>query len=136
VEVSKMTSPPMLRLARRLRHSTTQSERTLWAMLRGNQIGLRFRREHPLGPYVLDFYCPSARLAVEVDGPIHDEPEQIEHDSIRNAYLQAQGVKVLRFNAEEVELAPAAVIARIMQAAPPPSASLPPPPRKRRGGPD
>lgn len=131
-----MTSPPMLNKARALRKEMTSPERTLWAMLRRNQIGLRFRREHPIGPYVLDFYCPSAHLCVEVDGPAHDEWDQIERDTVRDDYLQARGVQVLHFKAAEVEQKPAAVIARIMQAAPPPSPSAPPPPRKRRGGSD
>jgi very-short-patch-repair endonuclease len=90
-------------------------------MLRRNQLNLRFRREHPLGPYVLDFYCPSARLCVEVDGPAHDEADQITHDAVRDAYLQERGIRVLRFSAAEVEQTPAAVIAGIVQAAPPPS---------------
>ena len=125
-----MTTPPMLRRARDLRHTLTEPERILWAMLRRNQIGLRFRREHPFGPYVLDFYCPSAKLCVEVDGPAHEQADQIRHDEVRDAYLLAQGVQVLRFTTAEVEQMPAAVIARIAQAAPPPSRyRVPPPPR-------
>jgi very-short-patch-repair endonuclease len=131
-----LISPPMLRQARELRHATTQPERTLWAVIRKNQIGLRFRREHPIGPYVLDFYCPSVHLCLEVDGPAHDEWDQIEHDAVRDAYLIAHGVQVLRFKAAEIEQRPAAVIARIRQAAPPPSPMATPPPRKRRGGSD
>ena len=129
-----MTTPPMLRIARRLRWDMSRPERTLWEMLRRNQTGLRFRRQHPIGPYVLDFYCPSARLCVEVDGPAHDELEQIERDRRRDAWLKVHDVRILRFTTVELEERPAAVMARIAQAAPPPSASLPPPPRKRRGG--
>ena len=127
----------MLRLARALRREMTPSERLLWGMLRRRQTGLRFRHEHPVGPYVLDFYCMSARLGVEVDGPVHDEPEQIEHDRVRDEWLRAHGVRVLRFSVTEVEQTPAAVIARIAQAAPPPAPSRRHLPRaKRRGGPD
>ncbi len=116
-----MTTPPMLKSARQLRASVTDPERTLWAMLRRNQIGLRFRRQHPIGGYVLDFYCPSARLCVEVDGPAHEEWEQIERDAVRDAWLVSQGVTVLRFTVSDVNERPAAVLARIKQAAPPPS---------------
>jgi very-short-patch-repair endonuclease len=90
-------------------------------MLRRNQTGLRFRREHPVGPYVLDFYCPSARLCVEVDGPAHDDPQQAQHDRKRDAGLRKQGINVLRFSAADVDERPAIVIGRIAQAAPPPS---------------
>ena len=117
-----MTSPPhMVQFARRLRSEMTAAERTLWAMLRRNQTELRFRRQHPIGPYVLDFYCAAARLCVEVDGPGHEELEQVEHDLARDAWLRSHGVRVLRVTAAEVEAHPAAVIARIAQAAPPPS---------------
>jgi very-short-patch-repair endonuclease len=119
----------MLRRARELRSTMTRPEWTLWQMLRRSQTGLRFRREHPIGSYVLDFYCPSARVCVEVDGPAHLEPEQIEHDARRDAWLLAQGVTVLRFTADDVDNRPAAVLARIQQAAPPPPASPVPPPR-------
>jgi very-short-patch-repair endonuclease len=83
--------------ARQLRWTTTGPERALWEMLRGKQLGLRFRRQHPIGPYILDFYCPAVRLCVEVDGPVHREPEQMEHDVERDAWLRAQDVRVLRF---------------------------------------
>jgi len=51
----------------------TQPERTLWALLRHNELGWHFRRQHPVGPYILDFYCAAGKLAVEVDGPVHQE---------------------------------------------------------------
>ena len=99
----------------------TYAERTLWQMLRRNQAGLRFRRQHPVGPYVLDFYCPAIGLCVEVDGPTHDELEGIERDLQRDAWLLAHGVRVLRITTAELGANPAGVLARIAQAAPPPS---------------
>jgi very-short-patch-repair endonuclease len=105
--------------ARRLRWTATEPERVLWGMLRGKQVGPRFRRQYSIGPYVLDFYCPAARLCVEVDGPVHLEPEQRQHDIARDAWLGAQGVRVLRFSAVAVMEAPAPVIAAIAQAATP-----------------
>ncbi len=76
----------------------------LWQHLRKQALdGLRFRRQHPLGPYVLDFYCPSARLCVEVDGrATHDLPDQAEHDLRRDAWLAEQQIKVLRIPATDI----------------------------------
>jgi very-short-patch-repair endonuclease len=105
--------------ARQLRWNMTEPERTLWALLRSKQIGLRFRRQHPIGPYFLDFYCASARLCVEVDGPVHLEPDQVEKDSRREEWLRSQGIRVLRFSAIDVLERPAKVVADIGQAAPP-----------------
>jgi very-short-patch-repair endonuclease len=109
--------------ARRLRWTMTEPERMLWAMLRRNQLALRFRRQHPMGVYVLDFYCPSARLCVEVDGPAHQEIGQAERDAKRDAWLEDHGVRVIRFSAVVVSERPAAVVASIAQAATPSVAS-------------
>src|SRR5215216_260381 len=88
--------------ARALRRAMTLPEVVLWQALRGGVGGLRFRRQHPIGPYVLDFYCPAIRLAVEVDGAVHDIPNQAAHDLRRDAWLAAQGIQVLRFLAADV----------------------------------
>jgi very-short-patch-repair endonuclease len=76
----------------------------LWrAALRRAAVGdLRFRRQHPIGPYILDFYCPKARLAVEVDGAAHDLPQQAAHDAQGAAWLREQGIRVLRVPAGDV----------------------------------
>jgi very-short-patch-repair endonuclease len=89
--------------ARALRRAMTLPEVLLWQALRGGKVGgLRFRRQHPVGSYVLDFYCPSVRLAVEVDGAAHDIPEQAGHDLRRDAWLAQQGIRVLRVLATDV----------------------------------
>ncbi|WP_055049543.1 endonuclease domain-containing protein [Devosia sp. A16] len=93
----------------------TQPERLLWALLRRNELGWHFRRQHPVGPYVLDFYCASMKLAVEVDGPVHQE--QIDRDQRRTAWLRKEGIRVLRFSTEDVDARPAAVLAAIASAA-------------------
>ena len=68
--------------------------------LRNRQIGgFRFRRQHPIGPYILDFYCAEARLAVEIDGGSHDHPDQIGHDMRRDEWLAGKGVRTLRLPA-------------------------------------
>lgn len=106
--------------ARALRRTMTQPEKTLWALLRRNQQGLRFRRQHPIGPYILDFYCPSAKLCVEVDGPSHED--QAAHDERRTRWLEGEGIRVIRFSIAEVERRSAAVLAGIAQAAAPSTA--------------
>ena len=75
----------------------------LWNAIRARKLnGARFRRQHPIGPYILDFYCDQAKLAVEIDGAVHDHPDQIGHDQRRTAWLEAQGVAVFRIPAREV----------------------------------
>ena len=75
----------------------------MWQALRRGQLdGLLFRRQHPVGPYVLDFYCPVARLAVEVDGSAHDGAVQAAHDTRRDLWLADHGIRVMRIPAREV----------------------------------
>lgn len=89
--------------ARRLRRTLTLPEAILWRALRRRTLaGFRFRRQHPVGPYVLDFYCPEARLALEVDGAAHDHPVQATRDDHRTAWLAERGIQVLRLPAREV----------------------------------
>ena len=89
--------------ARRLRREMTPPEQRLWLRLREPSEGVpRFRRQYPLGPYVLDFYCPSAKLVVEVDGWGHNMGDQPERDEKRDAWLVAHGLVILRLSASEV----------------------------------
>jgi very-short-patch-repair endonuclease len=89
--------------ARQLRQTPTEAEKILWKALRRNQIGgVSFRRQHPIGRYVLDFYCPSAGLAIEVDGGQHAAGQQKEIDLRRDQWLAANGVRMLRFWNNEV----------------------------------
>jgi very-short-patch-repair endonuclease len=84
--------------ARRLRREQTPEERQLWRALRaGRFAGFKFRRQHPCGIYCLDFYCPVAKLSVELDGFQHGLPEHQQHDAERKRQLAAQGVEELRF---------------------------------------
>ena len=97
---------------RALRRSAPTTERYLWKLLRHRQLeGLKFRRQVPLGPYVVDFLCLRHRL-VEADGPFHD-PQQ---DAVRDAWLIGQGFRVLRFPNHEIEIREHLVIARILHA--------------------
>ena len=87
--------------ARQLRKSMTGAEPVLWSRLRGHQLGgHKFRRQVPLGPFVVDFTCHASRLVVEVDGPAHEA--SIRQDALRDAYLRRSGFRVLRFSADAV----------------------------------
>ena len=72
----------------------SKSERVLWNLLRRQELGFKFRRQYPLGPYVLDFYCPIAQLCVEVDGPLHAGRQS--KDLIRDQYLKDFGIQTIR----------------------------------------
>jgi very-short-patch-repair endonuclease len=87
--------------AKRLRREMTPPEVRLWLRLR-SEDGPRFRRQHAMGPYVLDFYCPEARLVVEVDGWGHSIGDQPGKDEVRDAWLLARGLTVVRINASDV----------------------------------
>lgn len=86
----------------------------LWRELRKSPLGVRFRRQHPLGPYVLDFYCAEVKVAIEIDGIAHDMGDRPERDDIRNDWLMAQGVEVLRIPARDVLQSPQAVAERLV----------------------
>ncbi len=89
--------------ARRLRRAMTLPEVILWRALRRTALdGFRFRRQHPIGPYILDFFCPEARLAIEVDRAAHDHPAQAAHDEARMAWLADRGIQILRLPARDV----------------------------------
>jgi very-short-patch-repair endonuclease len=89
--------------ARDMRKNLTPPEARLWQALRGRRLsGLKFRRQHPIGPFILDFYCASARLAVEVDGAIHTLGDNPKHDDSRDLWLEQHGVTVLRIEARHV----------------------------------
>ncbi|MEC3950868.1 endonuclease domain-containing protein [Sphingobium sp. HWE2-09] len=123
--------------ARQLRRALTPPEVALWQWMRTRPQRLKFRRQHPLGPYVLDFYHAAARLAIEVDGAIHDDPRQMAHDARRDAWLQEQGISVLRIKAADVIDDLDAVTRLILDrsaTSPPPLLRNGPPPRFARGG--
>jgi very-short-patch-repair endonuclease len=83
--------------ARDLRKRRSLSEARLWPFLRASGLDVAFRRQHPIGPYFADYFCAALRIAVEVDGPLHDQAR----DAARDAFFAARGIAVLRFNAED-----------------------------------
>jgi very-short-patch-repair endonuclease len=99
--------------ARRLRNNPTATETLLWSRLRQSRLGgLKFRRQMPMGPYVLDFVCLSRRMVVEADGPLHDP----QRDAARDLWLTAKGFRVLRFSNSEIQGSPDLVVGRILAA--------------------
>jgi very-short-patch-repair endonuclease len=121
-------------IARRMRKSMTLTEAQLWARLKGRQLeGWKFRRQHPIGSYFVDFYCPKARLVVEVDGPAHYDDVQGLRDQIRQAWLVEHGHRVLRIDVQDIDRDITEVLDRIYGELAPPAPSAPPP--RERGGP-
>ena len=90
------------RQARQLRRKMTLPEVILWQILRQRPNGLKFRRQHPTGNYVLDFYCSDARLAIEVDGEAHSRGDRPQRDADRDAWLRDAGIDTLRIPAREL----------------------------------
>ena len=93
---------PVVYNARKLRRKMTLPEVLLWEKVRTNKIGVKFRRQHPIGAYVADFYCAAAKLVIEIDGEAHDRGDRPQRDDARNAMMQAAGYKVLRIAAVDV----------------------------------
>jgi very-short-patch-repair endonuclease len=89
---------------KQLRNNATITEQTLWELLRKRRIeGTKFRRQFSLGAYVLDFYCPEMRLAIEIDGSIHDREDICKKDHIRQVAIEQLKIKMLRFTNREIE---------------------------------
>ena len=103
--------------AEKNRKNPTEAESILWDMLKGNNIGLHFRRQHIILDYIVDFICIEKGLVIELDGGYHNDPEQKEYDERRTAHLQQLGYTELRFANEELLTNPDAVIARIKEVA-------------------
>jgi very-short-patch-repair endonuclease len=88
--------------ARQLRSEMSVPERILWQHLRGRPRGLKFRRQHPAGAYIIDFYCARLRLAIEVDGWAHDSAKTMKRDKAKSAFLRSQGIATTRVPAATV----------------------------------
>jgi len=100
--------------AKELRNNSTPAERQLWTHLSRKQLyGIKFRRQHVIAPYILDFYCSSKKLAIEIDGGTHIDREK--YDQAREDFLREKGIKVIRFTNTEVKQNPAVVLERIKE---------------------
>jgi very-short-patch-repair endonuclease len=108
----------------------TEAEVVLWTALRRRKLnGFKFRRQHPIGPYIADFACVAAKLVVEVDGATHWTPEELAHDRRRTQFLEQAGWRVLRVTNLDVFENLDGVWLSIEHKLPPPAASPPPPPQ-------
>jgi very-short-patch-repair endonuclease len=97
--------PALKQRRRELRRNQTEAEKALWAYLRNKQFyGMKFFRQYSIGPYILDFYCPNMKLAIELDGGQHNQCESREYDVVRSEFLKGLGIKVMRFWNNEVLL--------------------------------
>lgn len=92
----------LLKYQRKLRNNPTKSELIFWSKIRNNQLKVRFRRQYGIGPYIIDFYCPEAKLAVEIDGLTHSDEKVFDNDVKRQKYLENIGLKVKRYNSSDV----------------------------------
>jgi len=133
IEISPELERRMTDVARQLRQEATPSEDVLWQVLRNRQLdGFKFRRQQPIGPFVLDFFCAEARLAVEVDGPIHET--QREADTMRQEMLESVGIHFIRVVANDVMNSLDTVLSQIRAALlPPPSEAFSPLPDEGEG---
>ena len=96
-------APDYVAFVRQLHRDQTDAEKLLWYSVRGRQLfGLKFRRQYPVGPYILDFYCYAYRLCIELDGGQHDESAGIQHDEQRQIFLTSHGIHTLRFSNNDV----------------------------------
>ena len=101
-EIPEELRRQMVEIARQFRKQPTRGEAVLWQALRGRQLeGVKFRRQQPIGPFVVDFFAPDERLIVEVDGPIHQQ--QIEADARRQGLLESLGLRFVRLRSDYVE---------------------------------
>ena len=110
-------NPRIRQYAREMRAGGTLAERKLWYFLRDRRLnGAKFRRQHRIGGFVADFYCPTARLVIEADGGGHGEPLQAAHDEWRNRLLTELGVRIVRFGDGDILRRTAEVLEAIRQA--------------------
>jgi len=114
------TTATIVHAARTQRRQPTPAEKKLWVALRDRRLaGLKFRRQHPYDRFILDAFCVAHQLEVEVDGGIHADLAQAAYDVERTEFLEAHGIKVLRFSNEEVENHLGEVLRRIVEATSP-----------------
>jgi len=103
----------LLQRRKELRNHGTPEEILLWMKLKNFQTGFKFRRQHSIGGYITDFYCPAKKLIIEIDGPQHSKKENKEYDKIRSHFFKGLNIRVLRFSNIEVSTETERVIGKI-----------------------
>jgi very-short-patch-repair endonuclease len=106
--------PTIRKFARELRQAQTPVESKLWRHLRNRKLKYKFRRQHPIELFIIDFYC-AAKLLIEVDGALHFDKTQMEYDQARTEYLENLGYKVIRFTNDDVRYNIHTVVAKILE---------------------
>jgi very-short-patch-repair endonuclease len=107
--------PTIRKFARELRQPQTPAEATLWRHLRNRNLEYKFRRQHPIESFMVDFYCAEAKLLIEVDGETHFQKTQIEYDQARTEHLERLGYKVIRFTNDDLRYNINIVISKIIE---------------------
>jgi len=106
--------PELKEFRRQLRNDRSPAEHVIWRYLKRRQfLGLKFRRQHSIGKYVVDFYCPAKHVVVEIDGDSHFSDDGQRHDTIRTNFLHGLGIRVFRFRNDEVLVDPEGVMERL-----------------------
>lgn len=119
--VRHKVSPYIVALCRQFRRHPTPTEEIVWKRVRNRQLcGLKFRRQHPIGRYIADFYCHEQRLLIEVDGGVHMKKDQQLYDAARQEDIEAQGYRILRITTKEVEQDLSGVLRKIIDTLQPP----------------
>ena len=107
----------LVKLCREFRRNPTVTEAFIWSCLRNRQLhGYKFRRQRPIGRYIVDFYCAELRLVIEVDGAVHQEKDQMEYDTIRQEEIEIRGYKVIRISTSEIRRNPSNALSKIIDA--------------------
>jgi very-short-patch-repair endonuclease len=107
--------PTIRQFARELRQTQTAAEATLWRHLRNRNLEYKFRRQHPIQFFIIDFYCADAKLLIEIDGESHFQKTQMKYDEARTEYLEMLGYKVIRFTNDDVRYNVDAVVSKILE---------------------
>ena len=115
MEARHRIHPVILARAREMRQPQTPAEATLWRAIRNQQTGFKFRRQHPIDRFIIDFYCAQAKLLIEIDGDSHLQSDQEEYDQARTKYLEELGYKVIRFTNNDVRYNIEIVVTEILQ---------------------
>ncbi len=112
-----MTKPSLVHRAKELRHNETEAEQVVWSWLRAKKLnGVKFRRQEPVGIYIVDFVCFEKKLIIEIDGGQHNTAENKASDEVRTQWLESQGFRVIRFWNNEVSSNLDGVITKIAKA--------------------
>lgn len=101
--------------AKKLRNRETKTEKILWCLLSKRQLNVKFRRQHPISQFIVDFYCHELKLVIEADGEVHQKRENREYDQMRNKHMKGLGLHVLRFQNVDISENTEHVIERIQQ---------------------